>query len=393
MSPFFALFRCALFRCVVALALVSAGPWAAAVEPVMGWSRYESYGPYVSEVLDARWLDATRARTLPVRVRVPSGVQEVGAQGMGAQEGGPADRGSHENVEPSPRRYPVIVFTHGLAGSLDTGQLWAQHWASHGFVVIHVQHPGSDEAAMAQAKNPRRALRKATDSTQYAARLRDLRFVLDELDRLRTLHDEAALERESPERARLARIADWAHIGLAGHSMGAISVQRMAGQNTMGKGAQGPGPEYEPRVHAFLAFSPMARHAQAAPQFAHIDKPFFSVTGSLDGRGPVRRGASGSEAVRVQRVVPFEGMRGENKYFLNLFGAGHMVFAGDASRSTTASDQVRDFEHVRITRTLSTAYWLAWLLDDAQARAALQEGARYVGQAGQFNLKAPAATP
>ncbi len=370
-----------LLRGVAACALVALSFCVDAQMSAQALARYESSGPFTSEVWDARWFDAARQRRLPVRVRVPNETKaSVEAQA-------PVDEGARQDS----RRHPIIVFTHGLAGSIDTGQLWAEHWASHGFIVIHVQHPGSDEAAMANKKNPRRAMRKATQSTQYAARLRDLRFVLDELELLRNLRGTAALERESPERVRLAQAADFAHIGLAGHSMGAISVQRMAGQNTAGKGAQGPGPEYEPRVHAFLAFSPTARNAQAAPQFAHIDKPFFSVTGSLDGKGPVRRDPSSGGAVRVQRVVPFEGMSGENKYFLSLLGAGHMVFAGDAGRSTTVPDKIRDFEHVRITRTLSAAYWLAWLSDDVQARAALEEGALYVGPAGQFSMKA--ATP
>ena len=319
---------------------------------------FESSGPYAAEVWDAGWLDPARKRVVPVRVRVP-----VLADSPAALR-------------------PVIVFTHGLAGSIDTGRLWGEHWTSHGFIVIHVQHPGSDERAVAGAKSPRTAMRKAANGTQFSERLRDLRFVFDELERIGAARAEVAAQGESPERGRLAQLADFARVGLAGHSMGATTVQRLAGQNHAGTKSNGPGPEYEPRAAAFIAFSPSAGNTQAGPQFAHIDKPFFSITGSLDGRGPSRLGVAPK-----QRTVPFEGMRGENKYLLNLAGAGHMVFAGSPRKDASAQERVRDFEHVRITRTLTTAFWFAYLAQDIEAEAGVQSGAGYVGAAGEFRSK------
>jgi predicted dienelactone hydrolase len=324
-------------------------------------ARFESSGPYNSEVWDTRWFDVTRQRAVPLRVRAP------------------IDAGATET------RRPIIVFTHGLAGSLDTGRLWGEHWASHGFIVIHVQHPGSDEAAVANSKSPRAAMRKASNGTQFVQRLRDLRFVFDELERLgqtRNHGEIVAAEEERPARVRLAQAGDFARIGLAGHSMGATTVQRLAGQNHTGPKANGPGDDYEPRAAAFVAFSPSARNPQAAVQFAHIEKPFFSITGTLDGRGPSRLGVPAKN-----RVVPFEGMRGDNKYLLNLDGAGHMVFAGSPRKNASAQDKVRDFEHVRITRTLTTAFWFAYLMDDADAHAGIEAGENYVGSAGAFRSK------
>lgn len=321
-------------------------------------SRFESSGPHGAEVWDGTWLDAQRKRPVPVRVRVPVIADEAAAL------------------------RPIIVFTHGLAGSLDTGRLWGEHWTSHGFIVIHVQHPGSDQPAVADAKSPRAAMRKAANSTQFTERLRDLRFVFDELERIGAAREQIASQGESPERFRLSKAADFARIGLAGHSMGATTVQRLAGQNHAGTKSNGPGPEYEPRASAFIAFSPSAGNTQAGPQFAFIDKPFFSITGSLDGRGPSRLGVAPK-----QRVVPFEGMRGENKYLLNLLGAGHMVFAGSPRKDASPQDRMRDFEHVRITRTLTTAFWFAYLAGDAQASAEIQAGFHYVGAAGEFKSK------
>src|ERR1700742_2885005 len=70
------------------------------------------------QVVDQEWTDVARNRMVPVRLRVPTG-------------GGP---------------YPVILFSHGLGGSRGGGELWGDTWAHHGYIVVHMQHPGSDDS-------------------------------------------------------------------------------------------------------------------------------------------------------------------------------------------------------------------------------------------------------
>lgn len=54
--------------------------------------------PAGGPVCEAQWRDAARGgRIVPVRIRMPAGTGKV----------------------------PVILFSHGLAGSLDAGTLWA----------------------------------------------------------------------------------------------------------------------------------------------------------------------------------------------------------------------------------------------------------------------------
>ena len=55
---------------------------------------------------------------MPVRIRIPAGSGKL----------------------------PVILFSHGLGGSLDAGTIWAHGWAEAGFAVVNVQHRGSDSA-------------------------------------------------------------------------------------------------------------------------------------------------------------------------------------------------------------------------------------------------------
>ena len=40
--------------------------------------------------------------------------------------------------------WPVVIFSHGLGGKREGGTVWGEAWAAAGFVVVHMQHIGSD---------------------------------------------------------------------------------------------------------------------------------------------------------------------------------------------------------------------------------------------------------
>lgn len=80
-------------------------------------------GPALTATLELDWHDTARGRDVPVRVWYP-----VLAPGAAA--------------EPC----PVVVFSHGLGGSRYSYAVWGSHWASWGYVVVMVQHLGSDDA-------------------------------------------------------------------------------------------------------------------------------------------------------------------------------------------------------------------------------------------------------
>jgi hypothetical protein len=67
--------------------------------------------------------------------------------------------------------------------------------------------------------------------------------------------------------------------------------------------------------------------------------------------------------------------------------ADHMVFNGaPAGRGTR--DAGRDGRHIELVAALSTAFWRAYLMDDAGARAWLERhAAAEVGAAGVFQRK------
>ena len=279
--------------------------------------------------LDDDWLDARRDRSLPVRIRWPDG------------------------AAPS----AVIVHSHGLGGSREGGDVWGEAWRQAGFVVVHVQHPGSDMPVMRAGMA---ALRKAASAEQLRARVADMQFAIDEITR----------------RAR-ARDGAWARvrpdaIGASGHSFGAVTVQALAGQRFPVAVAG----IVEPRFKAFIAFSPAPGQSTAdAESFGAVTRPFLGITGTHDS-DPLGRGLTGE-----RRASVYDGLPSGRRALLWLDGADHMSFAGNAAQrlrarvgplKREADAAEREPQHHRLVAALSTLWWRAQLLDDAQALAALR---------------------
>ncbi|WP_269532373.1 hypothetical protein [Chitinimonas sp. BJYL2] len=256
------------------------------------------------------WHDAARQRDIPVKLRVPDGA-------------GP---------------FPVIVYSHGLGGSREGGSAWGEHWARQGLLVIHLQHPGSDELVWRQAEGNRfRALKSAASAAQLKARVEDVHFALDELARRKAT---GALAKASLDQ-----------IGMAGHSFGAVTTQAVAGQHYPLIGTRWR----EPRIKAFLAFSPSARREGGA--FDQFDRPFFSMTGTEDG-DPLGSGMSAAD-----REKPYAAMPAGGKYLLVLAGRTHDFFGGDR---LLVGDSIESRQQA-LLREASAQFWRAHLRYDPNA--------------------------
>ncbi|WP_424192394.1 alpha/beta hydrolase family protein [Ampullimonas aquatilis] len=300
-------------------------------------SVYEQSGTYSVNVIDQVWRDTSRNRDVPIKLRIPQ----------------------------SERKLPVILFSHGLGGSTNSGKLWGEHWASHGYIVIHVQHKGSDESVW-QGKpglDAAMSMKSAANPMQLIERTRDIKFILDSLTK------RVATPGDHP-----LQYADLAHIGMAGHSFGAITTQAIAGQQMGPFGNRAA----DARIGAAIAFSPSPsfRNTGGNP-FAKIERPFFSMTGTLDGELP---GGLGTAA--VNRTKPFEMMPAGNKYLVVFKDADHMIFSGQNIETTTRSKQARnpasmsaDKHVIKAGNALSIAFWNAYLKSDEAARNWLQKQA------------------
>jgi predicted dienelactone hydrolase len=282
---------------------------------------------YAVSIVEQNWRDEKRQRALPVKLRLP--VARLASE-----------------------RFPIIVFSHGLADGREAGGKWGEFWSMHGYMVVHVEHPGNDEALPDQrhsSAETSKALKQAATGKQLRERLSDIKFVLDEFHR-------------RPE----FRQADLTRIGMSGHSFGALTTQILAGQNANVK----PPKNSDPRIKAAIAFSPSVRNrVDAETQFTEVKLPFMSVTGTLD-KDVYGRGVTPDERIR-----PFYAMPGGHKFLVLFYNGDHAIFNGSASMAELARLPEAIAEDVRITRLtqmLTLAFWDAYLRDMTTAQQWLE---------------------
>ena len=167
-------------------------------------------------VADDIWQDTRRQRAVPVRIRWPQGIAPVDG-------------------------WPVVIYSHGLGGSRERGDVWGTAWAAAGFMVVHLQHAGSDTDAarsVASSFQDYSALRELGSSEQLLARLQDVVFAIDEIARRKTFDKAWRFVREGA-------------VGMAGHSFGAHTTLGVGGQSYPNAVSI-----KEPRIAALIALSP-----------------------------------------------------------------------------------------------------------------------------------------
>lgn len=289
-----------------------------------------------AEPIDTVWKDAVRNRGLPIRLRLPTAHT-------------PVPRGG----------WPVIVYSHGLGGSRDGGGVWGQAWANAGFVVVHVQHPGSDTDAVRAAPRTglgRISLTEVAGAGQLLARLQDVVFILDEIARQKTISKQWANVRVDA-------------VGVAGHSFGALTVLGVGGQTYPGYAAI-----QEPRVGALLALSPtMPVSGEPVQAYAKVTRPTLCITGTLDGD------VLGNGATAERRAAVFDALPVGQKAILLVKYADHFTFGGikDGSGSQRLNQQREaiaiqlQLSHQALVADITVNWWRAYLLGDASAATRL----------------------
>lgn len=336
-----ALFTASALAISLATSLIS-GPSLAqtvappAVQPDKASKAYDRPGPFTVQAAEGAWKDDRRARLIPFLIRYP---------------------------KDAPGRLPVVIFSHGLGGSKEGAAYYAEHLASHGYVVVNVQHPGSDLAIWGgqrpDLENPKVSaeIRKAMSPQSALDRFQDIYlavFALHSLD-----HQPGALK----DRIDLTRI------GMSGHSYGALTTQAMAGQ-AFARGRKMGHPEFK----AFVAMSPSsAADGHNADAFGDITRPFMSLTGTDDGFN-----LNGKSDYAAERQKPYQAMKRAPSVLVVLQGGDHMVFSG---RQEMGLSRPKDDRFRQLIKAASLAFWDAELKDDAQARAWLT-GSGFTNLAG-----------
>jgi dienelactone hydrolase len=294
------------------------------------------------------FFDSARGRAIPFKLYYPSG-------------------------EGLPLRMPVIVWSHGYGGNRDGAGFLSRYVASHGYIIIHLTHAGSDSSLWeGKPGHPWDVLRKSPITRAMTVeRFQDVPAVLNQLP------EWAA---ENPD---VGALMDLATMGMSGHSFGAMTTQAMAGENFPGDD-DAPAGELvsykDARFKAAIAYSPVPIRKLVAetPEkhfYGPISLPIFYMTGTNDD--------SPLEGFTYdRRVVVYDYTGTAEKYLLILKDGDHMVYNG--TRGKLEANPLRE-PHEDFIKIMSLAFWEAYLKNDVAALEWLKNGAKtWLGDAGEL---------
>ncbi|NEP15770.1 MAG: alpha/beta fold hydrolase [Leptolyngbya sp. SIO4C1] len=218
---------------------------------------------------------------------------------------------------------PVVVMSHGLAARPDDLAHYAQHLASHGYVVAIPQHPGSDTNQVREMLSGTAA--EVFQLHEFIDRPLDITCVLDELERLNQSQFEQRLNLEA--------------VGVLGQSFGGYTALALAGAKIdFDRLEQACRPVFDtlnlsmllqcraldlprqatslqdPRVRAVLALDPIGSYVFGASGIANINIPVLIATGSEDKTAPM--------ALEPIQIFPW--LTTEHAYLAVIRGKSHI---------------------------------------------------------------------
>jgi dienelactone hydrolase len=260
---------------------------------------------------------------------------------------------------------PLVVYAHHSGGHRRVASLLCTHLASHGYAVAAMDHSEVVAAGLRGREGESAAELQARVQAIIAARIPDIRVLLDTL-------------------LTGARRLDATRIGLVGHSFGGWAVLAA--------------PDVEPRVHAIVAHAPggaSSRRPGILPldlDFAWgRDIPTLVLAGDADVPVPL------GDVTEVYERVPSSGKR-----LLVLHDADHQHFVDDVAGSHEAVRNMQLPPQVAwlpqgmrpiselcspqaarlFTHSLTLAHLDATLRDDAGALAFLDNAADLLSRQG-----------
>jgi predicted dienelactone hydrolase len=259
---------------------------------------------------------------------------------------------------------PVIVFSHGGGGNWNANFAQANHLASHGYVVLCLEHVGSNTSRMKEGFRFMDNVRAMTrESSEVLGRPKDVSFALDMAEEWNRAHPVL--------KGRL----DLGRVGVIGHSFGAYTTLVVCGARpaldwltppvSPGKGL---GPDLsDPRVAAGVALSPQGPGEPffLETSYSTITRPLLGITGSRD----KQQGAPPEHRRRFFELLPPGG-----KIFIWLANADHLGFSdsnGSGQRSLPSSSRA---DAQPLVRAASLLFFDATLRGDKEAEKFLSDG-------------------
>ncbi|WP_404790993.1 alpha/beta hydrolase [Altericista sp. CCNU0014] len=220
---------------------------------------------------------------------------------------------------------PIAVISHGLGSGRTAFKYFAEHLASHGFVVAVPEHPGSSDRQISALLDG-----KADDVSnpkEFIDRPLDVSYLLDELSRLNQTDE------------RLKGRLDLDRVGVMGQSFGGYTALALVGAKinfeSLQKGCdrsfsqslnlslllqcqaqQLPKQDYafkDPRVKAAIAVNPSASTVFGLDGFKGVQAPVMLISGTADSITPPL----------AEQIEPFTWLPDIEKHLILIDGATH----------------------------------------------------------------------
>jgi dienelactone hydrolase len=242
---------------------------------------------------------------------------------------------------------PVIVFSHGGGCEKDTYARFADHWASHGYVVIQPLHTDSRSLGFSFADMDPDVMMQVV----YSRRL-DMQHILNSLD---------VIEELVPP---LAGKLDDERLVAAGHSMGGATAMAVSGlkmKNNVNGRVDG---FEEDRFDLLLLIGdPGNRGFMPEAPWRAISVPTLIVTGTND------RGQEIDESRMKFEIADPASISDSPNHYLFITDMDHYL-GGLVCRSDIPRDP--DYDAFLIARGVSTAFLDAYMQEDDRAAGFLE---------------------
>lgn len=236
--------------------------------------------------------------------------------------------------------YPIIIFSHGLGGSVEAAEYLGEHLSQNSYICFHIQHKGSDESVWKGATTIKEVMKRLKESIKdyenAVNRFNDIPFVVNEIFKL---------NRNSE---LFKGHLDTLNVGMIGHSYGARSVLIAAGERIGKKGFSFK----EPRIKVGVPLSPNIPDNppdDLNTLYNDINIPLFHITGTEDG-DPLGRKIDFSPK---ERTLPYQNIKTSAQFLLVLYKAVHMTFS--AGKRLSNDDPYYD-EHIESIKKGVTAF-------------------------------------
>ena len=238
--------------------------------------------------------------------------------------------------EQAAAKYPTVVISHGVGSSRLSYAYLAQFLAQHGFAVISLEHPGSDEAQISNFIDGLTG--SAIPTEEFVDRPQLVSQVLRDL------------EGRSRFNQNLSDI-DFNNVGVIGQSFGGYTALAVGGAPinlaslrsacppefsvdislllqcqavTLGGPNQTSLEFKDPRIKAVFAINPVADAIFGSDSLSQIDVPTFIMASSADTVAPAL----------PEQIIPFTWLTTPERYLLLIDGATHFSTIGATGSET-----------------------------------------------------------